>query len=43
MDGANAWWLAAGLTLPVDVVTTAVAGRKAAAVRAVRAEQAAQP
>lgn len=40
MDGANAWWLAAGLTLPVDVVTTAVAGRKA---EAVRAAQAAQP
>jgi hypothetical protein len=35
--GATAWHAAVGLTLPIDVVTTTVAERKAKAVRALRA------
>jgi hypothetical protein len=34
------WFAAAGLTLPIDLVTTAVADRKAKAVRTMRAVQA---
>ncbi len=40
LGSERTWYAAAGLTLPIDVVTTAVADRKAKAVRAGRATRA---
>ena len=40
LGSEKTWYAAAGLTLPIDVVTTAVADRKAKAVRAYRATRA---
>jgi hypothetical protein len=40
LGSERTWYAAAGLTLPVDLVTTAVAERKATAVRAMRATKA---